>query len=123
MNVTIRQNKDMHTEELPLFSGVPCREFWERFSQEDYDFGEGHQTTFQVYIYDLNPPVSITVRFLESTDENLEPFKPPNPPTQTLPKSTTKKPIDVTSRATQHTMSSSNLLFLGWTALLCHSFH
>ncbi|KAL3268005.1 hypothetical protein HHI36_007138 [Cryptolaemus montrouzieri] len=75
MNVTMR--KGISREEIPIFSGYNCTTFHYKFAKSEYNFGVKNnipQTTFNVYVYDFQPPLWIQISFSQYPKLNLKQF-------------------------------------------------
>jgi hypothetical protein len=76
MNITYRYtpaNSKVGREEV-LHSDINCTQFKERFSKDDYVFGENENTTFYVYVYEFEPPLWIIISFSQHPKLDLLQF-------------------------------------------------
>ena len=76
MNISYRYtpaNSKVGKEEV-LHSGINCTTFKQRFSKDDYIFGESENTTFYVYVYDFEPPLWIIISFSQHPKLDLLQF-------------------------------------------------
>merc|ERR1712223_1339098 len=51
-----------------------CTQFKDRFSKDNYIFGEGSNTTFYIHVYDFEPPLWIIISFSQHPKLDLLQF-------------------------------------------------
>ena len=75
MNLTYRHTVNgKESREEVLSSEVNCSHFKERFSKDEYSFGDKANTTFYVYVYDFEPPLWIIISFSQHPKLDLLQF-------------------------------------------------
>lgn len=76
LNVTYKYSpsKSKEGQETVLYTGINCTEFKDRFTQDQYHFGQDQNTTFYVYVYDVQPPLWIIISFSQHATINLLQF-------------------------------------------------
>ena len=78
MNLTYRHSvsggKGSNSREETLSSGVNCSVHKQRFSKDQYAFGESANTTFYVYVYDFDAPLWIVISFSQHPKLDLLQF-------------------------------------------------
>jgi attractin len=76
MNLTYRFTPAHAKEgqETVLYSEVNCSVFKERFSKDQYVFGDSENTTFYVYVYEFEPPLWIVISFSQHPKLDLLQF-------------------------------------------------
>ena len=73
MNLTYKFGKDGKEESIYLDQNCSSL-FKERFSKDDFVFGDSENTTFYVYVYDFEPPLWIIISFSQHPKLNLLQF-------------------------------------------------
>merc|ERR1719323_1980181 len=74
MNLTYRHASKEGKKEDIVLSEKNCTTFKQRFSKDDYIFGESENTTFYVYVYDFEPPLWIIISFSQHPKLDLLQF-------------------------------------------------